>query len=124
MKTFSDLLAIDTSELLHVTASVRVQGQVTYDFMINGVRTFDIKLPLLSDLVIACNVQHLEEGSGLEIVQVTVNGLEIMPIYLHLSVPQTSFLNIAGRWEFKIPAPFYTWYHNTTGQGWLLDPNK
>lgn len=124
MKTFSDLLAIDTSELLHITTVLREQGNITYDFAINGICTQDLRIPLLGDIIITCNVYNVEPGSGLEIVNIAVNNLEIMPIYLHRSTPQTSYLNQVGCWEFRISAPFYTWYHEISGQGWLLEPNE
>ena len=44
----------------------------------------------------------------------TVNGLEVLPKYSHLA--QNDIL--------RIPAPFYTWYHEVSGQGWLLIPAK
>ena len=43
---------------------------------------------------------------------VTVDGIEILPRYQHLAVN--------GR--LTIPVPFYQWYHDVSGQGWLLKP--
>lgn len=44
----------------------------------------------------------------------TVNGQEILPKYSYLA--QDGILTI--------PAPFYAWYHEHSGQGWLLKPDK
>ena len=41
-----------------------------------------------------------------------VNGIEILPKYSYLA--QDGVLTI--------PAPFYSWYHEVSGQGWLLNP--
>jgi hypothetical protein len=43
---------------------------------------------------------------------VTVDGIEILPRYQHLAVD--------GR--LTISVPFYQWYHDVSGQGWLLKP--
>jgi hypothetical protein len=45
---------------------------------------------------------------------VTINGYEILPKYSYLA--QDGILTI--------PAPFYSWYHKHSGQGWLLHPDK
>jgi len=43
-----------------------------------------------------------------------INGYEILPKYSHLA--QDGVLTI--------PSPFYSWYHEVSGQGWLLIPDK
>lgn len=43
---------------------------------------------------------------------VTVDGIEILPRYQYLA--DNNVLTIAQ--------PFYQWYHNISGQGWLLLP--
>lgn len=44
--------------------------------------------------------------------QVTVDGIEVLPRYQYLAVN--------GR--LTILVPFYQWYHEVSGQGWLLKP--
>lgn len=44
--------------------------------------------------------------------QVKVDGEEILPKYRHLAVDG----------KLTIPEPFYRWYHQVSGQGWLLTP--
>ena len=44
--------------------------------------------------------------------QVTVDGEEILPKYRHLAVDG----------KLTISKPFYQWYHQVSGQGWLLMP--
>jgi hypothetical protein len=43
---------------------------------------------------------------------VTIDGIDVLPRYQHLAVD--------GR--LTIPVPFYQWYHEVSGQGWLLKP--
>jgi len=43
---------------------------------------------------------------------VTVDGIEILPKYMHL----------ADNGVLTIREPFYRWYHRASGQGWLLEP--
>jgi hypothetical protein len=43
---------------------------------------------------------------------VTVDGIEILPWYQYLAVDG----------KLTIPEPFYQWYHQVSGQGWLLEP--
>ena len=42
----------------------------------------------------------------------TINGLEVLPKFSYL----------AHDGLLTIPAPFYSWYHEHSGQGWLLKP--
>jgi len=43
---------------------------------------------------------------------VTVDGIDILPKYRHLAVDG----------KLTISKPFYQWYHQVSGQGWLLMP--
>jgi len=67
---------------------------------------------LLSTIKFDCQVQT----GAVEIVQIAINGQEVMPIYLNQSTPPTSW--ITDTWALTIPGPFYPWYHWITGQGW------
>jgi hypothetical protein len=44
--------------------------------------------------------------------KVTVDDIEILPKYQHL----------AHNDQLVISEPFYCWYHQVSGQGWLLRP--
>jgi hypothetical protein len=59
-------------------------------------------------------VQHgLLEPLTFDIDQtVFVDGIEVLPKYLHLALDQ----------KLTINEPFYRWYHRVSGQGWLLNP--
>lgn len=124
IQSFSDLTDIDTSERLEVAVRLIRHGNVEYRFSINGDEftstEFRKKCPLTGPLILRCEIKNFIEGSGaVEIDSVTVNGNQILPIYLHHGIPQTSYFNTSRPWEFRIDIPFYVWYHNITGQGWI-----
>lgn len=126
IQTFSDLLDIDTRALLHVQVKITVHGAVKYTVQVNERHTkskvdtdhthyFD----LLDPVSIKIDLLEFSEGtSGLEVF-VTVNGSEVLPKYQHLSSKQNSYIDSLGIWELNIPANFYTWYHEITGQGFI-----
>jgi hypothetical protein len=45
---------------------------------------------------------------------VVIDGIDVLPRYQYLAENNT----------LTIPKPFYQWYHDVAGQGWLLNPNK
>ena len=124
MKNFLELQ--DTKSELAVSVQLKIHGTVEYYASINRIQFIDrteITVPLHSEIVLIVQLQEFEQGSsGIEIEKFTVNGLEILPKYLHLADPPTNYIDEYGLWRFAIPAHFYSWYHNITGQGWLLTP--
>jgi hypothetical protein len=52
------------------------------------------------------------------VASLAIDGIEILPRYLHLANPPTNYLDRSGIWTFKIPS-FYPWLHDITGQGWI-----
>ena len=44
---------------------------------------------------------------------VIIDNIEILPKYVHLSI----------NGALTITEPFYCWYHQVSGQGWLLTPH-
>jgi hypothetical protein len=116
-KSFSDITAIDTRNQLQVAVELAVHDHAVYSFRVNGIplRSANgvVCVDLLSTIEFDCQVQT----GAVEIVRIAINGQEVMPIYLNQSVPQTSW--VTDKWTLTIPAPFYTWYHEITGQGWI-----
>lgn len=114
MKNFLDITAIDLTELIEVKVDLIEHHDPEYRFLVNSrpVTRF-MKFGLLEDLNFSCKISK----GVVEIKQITVNGYEIMPIYQHLSCPPTNW--ITQNWNLNIPGPFYPWYHQITGQGWI-----
>lgn len=124
MKNFSELL--DTNSELSVSIDLRIHGRVEYHASLNKCVFADkitTQLRLKTDINFVIQLQDFNEGtSGIEVVEFSINGLEILPRYQHLATPPTNYIDKIGIWRIAIPAPFYSWYHNVTGQGWLLKP--
>jgi hypothetical protein len=124
MKNFSDITAIDTTGQLTVRLTIKIHGNIKYVMKLNGGivsgTEFTTALDLLSDIDLKVEVSSAEVGNGgLEIQDLSVNGAQVLPIYLHLARPATNYINEVGLWEFHIPGPFYPWIHDITGQGWI-----
>ena len=116
-KNFLDITAIDTADQLQVAIELAVHDRAVYNFFVNGIpvrsKNSVICVDLLSTIQFDCGVKT----GAVEVVQIAINGQQVMPIYLYQANPPTSW--ITDKWALTIPAPFYTWYHRTTGQGWI-----
>jgi len=51
-------------------------------------------------------------------LSVSIDNLPIIPLYQHVAVPPTDYIDFNGEWTLTIPK-FYPWYHQVTGQGWI-----
>jgi hypothetical protein len=116
MKNFSDIMAIDTSNLLEVYIEIKEHNNADYVFAINKkplmTKSVFLKFDLLSSIDLTCKIKM----GAVEVVKLLINNKEILPIYQHHARPATNW--ITTDWELTIPGPFYPWYHEITGQGW------
>lgn len=124
IQTFSDLTDIDTSHQLSIDLEIAVHGDIDYHFYINGNELAGTSVTYTHDLLtpirLQCTVEHFEPGySGVEIKKLCINGLEILPKYQHKAHPTTAYIDFLGDWSLVIDKPFYVWYHELTGQGWI-----
>jgi hypothetical protein len=126
MNNFSDITAIDTVDQLTVQLCIVRHGEPYGHCRINdtnlyiksGMNSFEFKMDLLA--AIGIGVEMVDPCCGaLEIAEFSINGLEVLPRYLHLASTPTTWINQAGLWYFVIPGPFYPWYHSITGQGFI-----
>ena len=117
MKNFSELTAINIDQSLEVSINL-ITHDADYTFKINDLDIIDAeystKLGLFDDIILECNVLT----GVVELDKFTINNFEVLPKYQHLASPPTAW--ITGNWTFKIPAPFYVWKHQTTGQGLIF----
>jgi hypothetical protein len=114
MKTFYDLMDFDTRDKLNVSVHLIKHNNPKYIFTVNDVEVSNtVKFDLLDSLSFKCSVTD----GAIEVAKIAINDKEVMPIYLHLADPATNW--ITSNWEFTIPGPFYPWYHQITGQGWI-----
>jgi len=115
MKTFYDITTIDCKNKLRVSVVLKEHQNPEYLFTVNHILVKNqsvIYLDLLQPINFHCQVQN----GAVEILTITINDKQVMPLYLHLSNPPTSW--ITDIWMLDIPGPFYPWYHQITGQGW------
>lgn len=114
MKTFLDLTDIKTANRLEVVVELIEHDNPNYVFAVNEKQLQPVLyFDLLTDLQFSCKINN----GAVEVAKITINGKEVMPIYLHLADPATNW--ITADWELRIPGPFYPWYHEITGQGWI-----
>lgn len=126
MNNFSDITAINTADQLAVQLCIVRHGNPYGGCKINNIdlytnagdNQFNFKLDLLEPISIDANIVD-PNGGALEIVEFSVNGLEVLPLYLHRASSPTTWINQKGLWYFIIPGPFYPWYHEITGQGFI-----
>lgn len=124
IQNFSDLTVIDTSALIEVCVKLKVHGDPVFVFSVNDDRfstdAFNKRYPLNTRFTFRCVLTRFTEGhDAVEVKSVTINGKEILPLYLHQGFPQTSYFNFSEPWVFEMCSPFYPWYHEITGQGWI-----
>ncbi len=128
MKNFLDLLDIEITSALNVKILFRATENIDYYVKINEYaitsQNFQCTLDLLTPIVFIFNIRDINEGEYIEIIEFSINGIELFPIYQHLSSNGSNFIAQTGSWSFKIDRPFYQWYHQISGQGWLLTPGK
>ena len=147
MKNFSELLA--SSPRLQVSvrvmaitdnglprATILVNGERLYDNVLEsmwaGSTTVDLLEPLTVEVIMS-NKQHDQHRETAIIVQdITVDQCQVIPRFGHMVQyaheqgvgPATSYLGFNGCWRLSTQRPFYQWWHDVTGQGWLLMPSQ
>ena len=124
MKNFSDIPAIETVHALNVNLQYRVHGRCAFSISVNDyyfeAGFGNINVNLFDSIMLKVELMDFDEGtSGVEIEQFSINGLEILPKYQHLSSNKKCYIDELGTWYFEIPSAFYTWYHQITGHGWI-----
>ena len=115
MKNFLDVTAIDTSQLLAIYIELVEHNNPEYNFTVNDMPVINQTVhrsDLLQTVKFDCSIS----SGAVEVAKITINGYEVLPVYQNLADPATNW--ITSNWTFKIPGPFYPWYHEITGQGW------
>ena len=122
IQTFSDILDIDTRDQLQVRLVIVPHGSVHYRMRLNGHLISDTDtiytVGLFSTVNLKCTVFE-SNGGAVEIKLLAINGQEVLPKYQYLAQPSTAWIDQEGTWEFTIDQPFYPWFHQISGQGWL-----
>lgn len=122
IKTFLDVLDINTADQLRVQLVIAEHGEIHYRMRLNGHLVSDLDttytLDLFSPVNLKCTVIDANAGA-VEIKSLLINGVEVLPKYQHLANPQTAWIDQQGPWEFNVHNSFYPWLHAISGQGWV-----
>lgn len=122
IKTFSNVLDIETADQLQVRLVIEPHGNIQYRMRLNGHLVTEVDtvytVDLFSPVNLKCTVIDADSGA-VEIKLLAVNGVEVLPKYQHLADPKTAWINQPGVWQFTAHSPFYTWFHAISGQGWV-----
>lgn len=114
MKNFLDITDINLEQKLKIQIELLEHNNPVYSFKLNGLPIQKtMYLGLLDHLHFSCEISQ----GAIEIVKICVNTKEILPLYLNCANPPTNW--ITQNWQFNIDKPFYPWYHEITGQGWI-----
>lgn len=114
MKNFSDITAIDINNRIEVKINLIEHDDPVYSFSVNNQPAQSIMyFGLLDEFNFRCKISK----GAVEVYSISINGNEVLPIYQHLAQPATNW--ITADWQFILPGPFYPWYHEITGQGWI-----
>ena len=126
MKNFYEATVIKPNLKLKMVLELKAIGVCPCQIFINdnlefygglvGSNTFIKELPLTDPIRIKIIVDRIHP-QAIEILNLSIDGYEILPAYQHQANPPTNYLDISGTWIIEIPN-FYPWYHTITGQGW------
>ena len=127
MKNFYEATVIRPRLELDISVSLKPVGSCYINFKFNEQEYFNGVLDSQQTINIRSGLNELlkfeitprrQHPEAVIVEKITVNGHEIMPVYLHKSNPPTNYIDFNSTWSIEIPN-FYQWYHNITGQGWI-----
>jgi hypothetical protein len=128
MKNFSEATVIKSDLMLDVNLVISPRGgeayceielnqKLLFAGLVSEKTNLNAKIPLCDPLYLKFFVKRTHP-QAIHIDLLTVDGREVLPLYLNQTSPPTSYLDFTGHWVLSIPN-FYTWYHEITGQGWI-----
>jgi hypothetical protein len=140
MKTYSDLLDIDTRLHLHIelepvgTPDITVSvNNVVDDYPgLSDNIVLDYHIDLLDLFFIDIELRNKHYTTKYEtaviIKRLCIDNIELIPKYDYLAKyvndhnndNPTSYLGFNGKWRLTFDRPFYHWLHEHSGQGWLI----
>ena len=122
MNNFSDITDINPDQQLRVRLDIVTHGSVHYRLRLNGHfildNTTELYLNLFAPIHLQCTIIDAVGDSALEIKNLSVNNLEVLPRYMHWASEPTLWLT-KNEWLFSVREPFYPWYHKISGQGFI-----
>jgi len=146
MKNFSDLpdikdqsisIEIALTPIMHngiPYCNVRCNDKNLFDEYLDRPFVIATNVPLIDDINIVIELAekkyHPDKETAISIDSISVDGIGIQDhcydlIEYHNDQDvdaKTMYLGFNGRWILSIPGPFYQWWHEKSGQGWLIKP--
>ena len=117
-QNFSEITAIETAGKVRVKFNIKCFGDASYQLKINGRLVNGNRTTL--DLLDGIEIFIEKKGQGLvDIADISVNDISIMPMYLIHADPPTNRLESDNTWSFRIAPNFYVWHHHVVGNGWI-----
>ena len=121
-QNFSDVMAIDPAKQLKVHLILATHGDLDYTVTLNDQTITTLEsvswLHLFDDIDLKIVVNKNTDNAAIEIQSLKINEREVLPLYQHLASEKTCWIR-QGEWNYYITGPFYSWYHNASGQGWI-----
>ena len=113
---FSEIMDIDTSNLIKLTFEIESFDGASYELTVNNhtVTSNSIAIDLTSPMTI--KITKSNEGL-INIKSIKANDYEIMPYYMMHSSSQTNRLDTITAWHLSISPNFFSWLHNVSGDG-------
>lgn len=112
------LVIIELKSINNCWCKVEVNGELIHQGAMFATSELRQHVPLNEPLHIKITSNN-EHNQAIDIKKITVDGFEVMPLYQAHAKPSTSYLDKSTEWEINIPS-FYPWYHEITGQGWII----
>jgi hypothetical protein len=96
---------------------VKINNTVVYEDTINKQQVITHLITLNSPIDISIQIyRHHPDAIK---ISLAIDDHDILPLYQRLADPPTCYLDNNNIWTFKI-SNFYSWYHEITGQGWII----
>jgi len=126
MKNFSEATIIKPGLTVNIKFTVTPIGQVPCLVKLGNKTLYEdtIKEPLTVDVDVSLtdpidlSVQIYRHHPDAVIVSLTIDDINIIPMYQNQATPPTNYIDFNSTWTLNIPN-FYPWYHELTGQGWV-----
>lgn len=122
MNNFSELMVIKPK--LNLQLCYQIHKNLICQVKVNDYQCSpgvnNIEIDLLDSVIIEASILNkIDVDSAIEITHADVNGYTFLPLYMHLSNYKTCWHDNIGTWKYYIDKPFYVWYHEVSGQGWI-----
>lgn len=144
MKTFSEATAtrLDIAISIHLIpiGEPKIQVMINDDILFDDILRSPIHLnyqhgllePLDFSIQLCDKKYTLEYETAIIVDKVMIDGISMIPEMTHhfhyendhgFSDP-TSYIGFNGIWKLDTRECFYRWWHQVSGQGWLLYPTE